>query len=257
MRGVILAGGHGKRLHPLTLVTNKHLLPVYKKPMIYYPIETLVKIGIQDILIVTSGEYLGHFFRLLQTGKEWGVKIHYAIQEGNEGTGAALLCAEEFVKDDNFVVVLGDNIVVENIKGFVDDFEIEQREFQAKTLITRVDNPCKYGVVEFKGKKITRLVEKPEVPFSNYVNTGLWIFKPEVFSLLWQLKKSTRNEYETTDVLNLYAQRGELTYGMLQSKWTDAGTFEQLYQATILMRELEELEQQEKEEKILEENNVC
>ncbi len=242
MRGVILAGGHGKRLHPLTLVTNKHLLPVYKKPMIYYPIETLVKVGIKEILIVTSGEYLGHFFRLLQTGKEWGVKIHYAIQEGSDGTGAALLCAEEFVKDDDFVVILGDNIVSEDIKGFVDEFEEEKKQFKAKTLITKVEDPTKYGVVEFEDKRITRLVEKPKDAFSNYVNTGLWIFQPEVFSLFKQLKKSARGEYETTDVLNAYAEQGLLTYGMLTSKWTDAGSFEQLYQATVLMKELEEQE---------------
>lgn len=246
MRGVILAGGHGKRLHPLTLVTNKHLLPVYKKPMIFYPLETLVKVGIKEILIVTSGEYLGHFYRLLQTGKEWGIRLRYEIQEGNEGTGAALLCAEEFTKDDDFVVVLGDNIVTENIKSFVDDFAEEKKEFKAKTLITKVDDPKKYGVVEFEGKRITRLVEKPENPFSNYINTGLWIFQPEVFSLFKELKKSSRNEYETTDVLNLYASQGLLTYGMLKSKWTDAGTFEQLYEATVLMKELEKMEEEER-----------
>jgi len=242
MRGVVLAGGHGKRLHPLTLVTNKHLLPVYKKPMIYYPIETLVKVGIKEILIVTSGEYLGHFFRLLQTGKQWDVNLHYEIQEGNEGTGAALLCAEEFVKDEDCMVILGDNIVYDNIKSFVDEFEEERKEFSAKILITKMDDPRKYGVVEFEDKRITRLVEKPQNPFSNYVNTGLWIFKPEVFSLLKYLKKSQRNEYETTDVLNAYAQQGKLTYGLLSSKWTDAGTFEQLFQATVLMQELEATE---------------
>ncbi|WP_432401850.1 sugar phosphate nucleotidyltransferase [Wukongibacter sp. M2B1] len=240
MRGVILAGGNGTRLHPLTLVTNKHLLPVYKKPMIYYPIETFRKLGITEILIVTSGEYLGHFYRLLRTGSELGVELHYEIQEGNDGTGAALLCAEEFVKDEDFMVILGDNIVCENIKRFVDDFEDEKKEFKAKILIAKVDDPKKYGVVEFEGKRITKLVEKPDNPFSNYVNTGLWICQPEVFSLLKKLKKSTRNEYETTDVLHTYAKEGKLTYGILNSKWTDAGTFEQLYQATVLMKELED-----------------
>lgn len=240
MRGVILAGGTGTRLHPLTLVTNKHLLPVYKKPMIYYPIETFRRIGITEILIVTSGEHLGHFYRLLRTGKELGVKLHYEIQEGNDGTGAALLCAEEFVKDEDFMVILGDNIVVENIKSFVEEFEEDKKEFKAKILITKVSNPKKYGVVDFEGKRITRLVEKPDNPFSNYINTGLWICQPEVFSLLKKLKKSTRNEYETTDVLHGYAKEGKLTYGILNSKWTDAGTFEQLYQATMLMKELED-----------------
>ncbi|MBC2581431.1 sugar phosphate nucleotidyltransferase [Clostridium sp. DJ247] len=255
MRGVILAGGHGKRLHPLTLVTNKHLLPVYKKPMIYYPIETLAKVGIKEILIVTSGEYLGHFFRLLKTGKQWGVNLHYEIQEGNEGTGAALLCAEEFVKNEDFMVVLGDNIVIEDIKSFVDDFEKEKEEFKAKILITKVDNPQKYGVIEFEDKRVTRLVEKPKIPFSNYINTGLWIFQPEAFSLLKELKISSRNEYETTDVLNLYAEQGKLTYGILNSEWTDAGSFEQLYQATALMKKLEEQEMK-KEEIVLEKNII-
>lgn len=240
MRGVILAGGTGTRLHPLTLVTNKHLLPVYKKPMIYYPIETLRSVGIKEILIVTSGEHLGHFYRLLRTGEELGVELHYEIQEGNDGTGAALLCAEEFVKDDDFMVILGDNIVCEDIKQFVDDFEQEKDEFKAKILIAKVEEPQKYGVVEFEGNKITRLVEKPENPFSNYVNTGLWICQSEMFSMLRSLKKSTRNEYETTDVLHQYAKEGKLTYSMLGSKWTDAGTFEQLYQATLLMKELED-----------------
>lgn len=242
MRGVILAGGTGKRLHPLTLVTNKHLLPVYKKPMIYYPIETLKNVGITEILIVTSGEHLGHFYRLLRTGAELGVELHYEIQEGNDGTGAALLCAEEFVKDEDFMVILGDNIVCEDIKQFVDDFENEKKEYKAKILIAKVEEPQKYGVVEFEGKRITRLVEKPANPFSNYVNTGLWICQSEMFSLLKNLKKSTRNEYETTDVLHHYAKEGKLTYSMLSSKWTDAGTFEQLHQATLLMKELEDNE---------------
>ncbi|MDR1549442.1 MAG: NTP transferase domain-containing protein [Hungatella sp.] len=245
MRGVILAGGHGKRLNPLTIITNKHLLPVYKKPMIYYPIETLAKVGIDDILIVTSGEYLGHFYRLLKTGEEFGVKLHYEIQEGNEGTGAALLCAEEFAKSDEFMVILGDNIVTEDLTAFVKDFEKEKEEFSAKILITQSENPKLYGVVEFEKNRVTRLVEKPKVPFSNYVNTGLWIFKPEVFDLLKEMKISARNEYETTDVLHLYAKQKKLTYGILTSKWTDAGTFEQLYEATVLMKELEEKEKKE------------
>ena len=245
MRGVILAGGHGTRLNPLTIITNKHLLPVYKKPMIYYPIETLAKVGIKDILIVTSGEYLGHFYKLLKTGEEFGVKLHYEIQEGNEGTGAALLCAEEFVRGDEFMVILGDNIVTEDLTSFVKLFETEKEEFSAKILITQSENPKLYGVVEFKKNKITRLVEKPKEPFSNYVNTGLWIFKPEVFELLKQMKLSARNEYETTDVLHYYAEQGKLTYGILTSKWTDAGTFEQLYEATVLMKELEEKEKKE------------
>lgn len=240
MRGVILAGGNGKRMYPLTMVTNKHLLPIYKKPMIYYPIETLVKSGVKEILIITSGEYLGDFYKLLRTGEAWGVKIQYGIQEGSSGTGAAMLCAEEFVKSDDFLVILGDNIVTEDIKPFVDEFLMQKDKFKAKILIAKVDDPSKYGVVEFDKEKIIKLVEKPEYPKTNYVNTGLWMLQSEVFALLKNVKLSSRNEYEATDVLNAYAEQGKLSYGMLNSKWTDAGTFEQLYNATVQMKQLEE-----------------
>ncbi|MDW2799936.1 sugar phosphate nucleotidyltransferase [Clostridium boliviensis] len=239
MKGVILAGGNGKRMYPLTVVTNKHLLPIYKKPMIFYPIETLVKAGVKEILIVTSGEYIGDFYRLLHNGKEWGVNFHYEIQEGNTGTGAALLCAEDFVKDDDFIVILGDNIVTEDVKPYTENFKEQKNEYKAKILIAKVNNPENYGVVEFDDNKIIKLVEKPERPATNYVNTGLWIFQSEVFSLLKNLKISRRNEYEATDVLNFYAKQGKLSYGIIQSKWTDAGTFEQLYNATVQMKELE------------------
>lgn len=242
MQGVILAGGNGKRMQPLTLVTNKHLLPVYKKPMIYYPIETLAKAGIDEIILITSGEYLGDFYKLLGTGKQWNVKIHYGIQEGSTGTGAALLCAEEFIKDDDFMVILGDNIVVEDIRPFVEEYEEQKDEFDAKILVARVDEPSKYGVVEFDERRVKSVTEKPENPASNYINTGLWMFKKDVFKLLSGLEKSVRNEYEATDVLNFYAQQGKLSYGMLKSSWTDAGTFEQLYKATVLMKEREDEE---------------
>lgn len=239
MKGVILAGGNGKRLEPLTIVTNKHLLPVYKKPMIFYPLETMVKAGIKDIVIVTSGDYIGHFYRLLGTGAKWGVDIHYEIQEGSGGTGVALLCAKRFIQNDDFMVILGDNIISENIKQFVDNFEEERNEYDAKILIAKVDDPLKYGVVEFDGKKITRLVEKPKEVFSNYVNTGLWMFKADVLNKCRELKLSERNEYEITDILSEYATEGKLTYELLESEWTDAGTFEQLYKASILMRKME------------------
>lgn len=239
MKGVILAGGSGKRLELLTIVTNKHLLPVYKKPMIFYPLETLVTAGIKDVLIVTSGEFIGHFYKLLGTGSKWNIKIHYEIQEGSSGTGAALLCAKDFASKDDVIVVLGDNIVYEDISQFVSSFEKEKDEYDAKILIAKVDEPNKYGVVEYEGKKITRLVEKPNVPFSNYVNTGLWIFKPEIFGLCENLELSVRKEYEITDALGYYAAKGRLTYEMLKSEWTDAGTFDQLFKATSLMRQLE------------------
>lgn len=244
MKGVILAGGRGKRMYPLTIVSNKHLLPVYKKPMIYYPIETMVKAGIKEILIVTSGECIGDFYRLLQTGEQWGVKLHYTIQEGNTGTGAALLCAENFIMEngEDFIVILGDSIVIEDIRPLLDSFEEQRNEFKAKILIAKVDDPENYGVVEFDDYRITKLVEKPENPTSNYVNTGLWLFQQDVFSLLKELKLSPRNEYEATDVLNHYAEQGKLSYGKIKTKWADAGTFDRMYDAIVYVKGLESQE---------------
>lgn len=236
MKGVLLAGGTAKRLRPLTNVTNKHLLPVYDKPMIYYPLETLLTAGITDILIVTGGEHIGDFFRLLGSGKEWGARFHYAIQEGSGGTGAALQLAEDFARDEEFMVVLGDNVVSENVKKFVDEFKAEKDRFKAKILIARVKDPWNYGVVDFKGKQITDIIEKPKNPQSHYVNTGLWMFLPEVFDELKKIKKSSRGEYEITDVMHKYAKEGVLSYSIIRSTWTDAGTLESLYNATVLMK---------------------
>src|SRR3989338_7304779 len=247
MRGVLLAGGSASRLRPLTKVTNKHLLPVYKKPMIYYPLETLLKAGIKEIMIVTGGEHIGDFFRLLGSGKEWGARFSYDIQEGNTGTGAALLLAEDFARDEEFLVILGDNVIHEDIGRFVDQFKKEKDRFEAKILVAKVKNPQKYGVVEFKGKRIIDIIEKPQSPLSNYVNTGLWIFKPSVFGLLKDLEKSSRGEYEVTDVLSHYAKKGLLSFSILKSKWTDAGSFESLYAATVLMKKLEERQQKKAE----------
>lgn len=239
MRGVLLAGGTGARLRPLTNVTNKHLLPVYKKPMIFYPLQTLIDAGIKDILIVTGGEHVGDFFRLLGSGKNWGARFSYEIQEGNAGTGAALLLAEDFVRDEEFMVILGDNVVTEDVSRFVKSFKKEKERFKAKILIAKVPDPQNYGVVTFKGKKISGIIEKPKDPRSPYVNTGLWMFLPDVFGHLKQLKKSPRGEYEITDVLAYYVKQGLLTYSVLRSAWTDAGSFDSLYRATVLMRRLE------------------
>ncbi len=239
MRGVLLAGGTGARLRPLTNVTNKHLLPVYKKPMIFYPLQTLIDAGIKDILIVTGGEHVGDFFRLLGSGKNWGARFSYEIQEGHTGTGAALLLAEDFVRDEEFMVILGDNVVTEDVSRFVKSFKKEKERFKAKILIAKVPDPQNYGVVTFKGKKIAAIVEKPRDPRSPYVNTGLWMFLPDVFGHLKRLKKSPRGEYEITDVLAYYVKQGLLTYSVLRSAWTDAGSFDSLYRATVLMRRLE------------------
>lgn len=240
MRGVLLAGGTATRLRPLTSVTNKHLLPVYKKPMIFYPLETLLKAGIRDILIVTGGEHVGDFFRLLGSGKEWGARFSYELQEGAAGTGAALLLAEDFVRDSEFMVILGDNVVSEDVARFVRSFQKEKELFKAKILISKVKDPRKYGVVTIKGNRVASIVEKPKRPASSYVNTGLWMFQPDIFALLKGLKKSARGEYEVTDALATYARQGLLTYSILKSAWTDAGSFESLYRATVLMKRLED-----------------
>lgn len=239
MRGVLLAGGTGTRLRPLTNVTNKHLLPVYNKPMIFYPLQTLMDAGIRDIMIVTGGEHIGDFFRLLGSGRDWGAHFNYEIQEGNTGTGAALLLAENFVRDEEFMVILGDNVVSENVAGFVEDFKKQKEKFKAKILIAKVPDPQNYGVVTFKGDKITSIVEKPRQPKSNFVNTGLWMFMPEVFQYLKKLKKSSRGEYEITDIFSMYVKQGSLTYSILKSTWTDAGSLDSLYKATVLMRQLQ------------------
>lgn len=239
MRGVLLAGGSAKRLRPLTEVTNKHLLPVYKKPMIYYPLETLLNAGIRDILIVTGGEHVGDFFRLLGSGKKWNANFSYEMQEGNTGTGAALLLAQDFVKDEEFMVILGDNVVTENVGRFVRDFKKEKNRFKAKILVAKVNNPQDYGVISFKNKQIVEIIEKPKRPKSNYVNTGLWMFMPEVFDILKNLKKSPRGEYEVTDVLHYYAKNSQLSFSILKSAWTDAGSFDSLYRATVLMKKRE------------------
>ncbi|MCX5681890.1 MAG: sugar phosphate nucleotidyltransferase, partial [Candidatus Omnitrophica bacterium] len=214
--------------------------PIYKKPMIYYPLETMINAGIKDILIVTGGEHVGDFFRLLGSGKEWGAHFSYEIQEGSNGTGAALLLAESFAKDEEFMVILGDNVVVENVRSFVEDFQKNKNKFKAKILVAKVKDPQKYGVVTFRDGRIVKIVEKPKAPESHYVNTGLWLFQPEVFELLKNLKKSPRGEYEVTDVLAHYVRQGELSYSILKLAWTDAGSFESLYNATVLMKKLNE-----------------
>lgn len=245
MKGVILAGGNGKRLQPLTVVTNKHLLPVYKKPMIFYPIETLVNAGIKDVLIITSAENIEQFYKLLGKGENWDINIKYEIQRESNGTGGALLCAKDFLVGDDVIVILGDNIVIENIKDYVVDFMNNKNIFDAKILVSEVNNPEKYGVVEVEGKSVTRLVEKPKKPFSNLVNTGIWMFKSEVIQKCENIKLSERNEYEMTDVLSDYSNKGKLSYDKIKGHWSDAGTFEQLYQATMMLRSLEDNDNKE------------
>ncbi|HIH21126.1 MAG: NTP transferase domain-containing protein [Candidatus Diapherotrites archaeon] len=239
MKGVILAGGIGSRLLPLTKVTNKHLLPVYKKPMIYYPLQTLVDAGMKDILIVTGPEHPGDFLKLLGSGKEWGVKFTYEIQENASGTAGALLLAKDFADNEDFITVLGDNVLLSNIKAFAQDFEKNRDSIKAKILLSKVKNPERYGVATVDGKKITSIEEKPKNPKSNLAITGVYMFTPDVFNEFSRLKPSPRGELELTDILISYLKQGALGFDILQEAWTDAGSFDALYEATVLMHELE------------------
>jgi glucose-1-phosphate thymidylyltransferase len=234
VKGVILAGGLGSRLYPLTKVTNKHLLPVYNKPMIYYPIQTLVEAGIQDILLVTGGNSAGEFLRLLGNGKDFGLKhINYTYQEGEGGIAAALALAEHFVDGEKSVVILGDNIVEENISPYVQRFERQKQG--ARLLLKKVPDPQRFGAVEFQGKKIVSIVEKPKKPKSPFIVTGIYMYDARVFDFIQTLKPSGRGELEITDVNNRYLEEDLLEYDMLKGFWTDAGTFESLYRANCLV----------------------
>ena len=234
LKGIILAGGLGKRLYPLTKITNKHLLPVYGKPMIYYPIQTLVDAGISDILIVTGGMHAGEFLRLLGNGKEFGLKhINYTYQEGEGGIAEALKLAKHFAEDDRIVVILGDNIIEKDIKKAAADFSKQQ--CGAKILLKKVSDPERFGVAELQGDKILGIEEKPKHPKSDYAVTGIYMYDNKVFEIIKTLKPSGRGELEITDVNNAYIKRGELTYNILDGWWSDAGTFESLLRANNLV----------------------
>ncbi|MDD5136342.1 MAG: sugar phosphate nucleotidyltransferase [Candidatus Omnitrophica bacterium] len=238
MKGIILAGGLGKRLHPLTKITNKHLLPIFSRPMIYYPIQTLVDAGIEDILIVTGGMHAGEFLRLLGNGKEFGLKhINYTYQEGEGGIAEALRLAEHFAEGSSIVVILGDNIIEKNIKDSVSGF-IKQKT-GAKILLKEVEDPERFGVPELEGDKIVGIEEKPKKPKSKYAVTGIYMYDNKVFDIIKTLKPSGRGELEITDVNNSYIKKGELTYSILDGWWTDAGTFESLLRANNLVAERE------------------
>jgi glucose-1-phosphate thymidylyltransferase len=238
LKGVVLAGGLGTRLYPLTKVTNKHLLPVYNKPMIYYPILTLVEAGIKDILIVTGGNSAGDFLKLLGNGREFGLShLSFVYQEGEGGIAAALSLAEHFCENDKIVVILGDNIVEKSIKKEVEIFE--KQEKGARILLKEVENPERFGVAEIKDGKIVRIIEKPKIPPSNLAVTGIYMYDSQVFDIIRTLKPSERGELEITDVNNKYLEMGQLTYGILDGWWTDAGTFDSLLKANILVAEME------------------
>ncbi len=234
MKGVILAGGLGTRLRPLTKVTNKHLLPIYDKPMIYYPIETLCKAGIRDIMIVTGGTSAGDFLRLLGNGAEFGLKdIYYTYQEGEGGIADALRLCEHFAEGSRIAVILGDNIVQDDISPFVRKFELQ--DSGARILLKEVADPQRFGVPELDGDRILRIEEKPSQPKSNYAVTGIYLYDRRVFDFIRNLKPSGRGELEITDVNNHYIREGDLFYDVLDGWWTDAGTFESLFHANELV----------------------
>jgi glucose-1-phosphate thymidylyltransferase len=234
MKGVILAGGLGTRLYPLTMITNKHLLPIYNKPMIFYPIQTLVNAGIEDILIVTGGNSAGDFLRLLKNGADFGLKrLNYAYQEGEGGIADALALAEHFAEGENICVVLGDNIIEKNINDSVKDF-VKQKD-GAKILLKEVDDPQRFGVPEIDGDRIVKIDEKPKKPKSSYAVIGIYMYDNTVFDIINGLEPSQRGELEITDVNNNYIERGNLTWGKIDGWWTDAGTFDSLLSASKLV----------------------
>lgn len=232
VKGIILAGGSGSRLNPCTKVTNKHLLPVYNKPMVYYPLQTLIDAGIKEILIVSGPGHAGHFVNLLGSGKEFGVKLSYEMQDEAGGIAQALGLAEDFVDKENVVVILGDNILEDNIKEDVENFKNG-----AKIFLKEVPDPQRFGVPVLDGKKVTNIEEKPKEPKSKYAVTGLYIYDKEVFNIIKKLKPSNRGELEITDVNNHYIKKGEINWSILKGYWTDAGTFESLFRASKLVKE--------------------
>jgi len=235
MKGVILAGGLGSRLAPLTRITNKHLLPVYNRPMIHYPIQCLINAGIKDILIVTGGDSAGEFLKLLGNGREFGLKeLHYTYQEGEGGIADALKLAEDFAENDKTVVILGDNIIEKNICRAVGEFFTQSEG--ARILLKEVPDPNRFGVARFDGdSRLAAIEEKPASPPSNFAVVGIYMYDANVFGILPTLTPSKRGELEITDVNNAYIKAGKMSYSMLDGWWTDAGTFESLHRASCLV----------------------
>ena len=234
MKGLVLAGGTATRLFPLTIVTNKHLLPIYDKPMVYYPIQTLVNAGIEEILLVTGGKNAGDFLRLLGNGKEFGLKhLNYTYQEGEGGIAEALGLAEYFAAGEPICVILGDNIIEGNVRTAVENFK--KQAGGAKILLKEVTDAQRFGVAEIKGDHVVGIEEKPKAPKSSYAVIGIYLYDSTVFQKIRRLKPSGRGELEITDVNNFYIQDEKLTYEVLDGWWTDAGTFESLLHANKLV----------------------
>lgn len=233
MKGIILSGGSATRLRPCTKVTSKQLLPVYNRPMIYYPLNTLIKAGIKDILIIVAPEQAGHYLNLLGSGKDFGVKFSYEVQDKPEGLAQAFLIGERFIDEDSVCMILGDNI-------FEDDFSDDIKNFKggAKVFAKRVPDPHRFGVVEFdENNKAISIEEKPENPKSNYCVTGLYVYDNQVVNISKNLKPSDRGELEITDVNRVYLEKGQLDVAMVEGAWVDAGTFDSLLEAQILAKE--------------------
>jgi len=231
MKGIVLAGGTGSRLYPLTKVTNKHLLPVGNKPMIYYPIEKLLEVGIDEVLIVTGTEHMGDVVTLLGSGTEFGCKFTYKVQDEAGGIAQALSLAENFAGDESMVVILGDNIFEPSLKDFVKTYHGNG----AKLLLKRVEDPERFGVAEVSGTRIVNIEEKPEVPKSDYAVTGIYLYDNMVFDYIKDLGPSERGEYEITDVNNRYIENGEMGFSELNGWWTDAGTPESYRHANAMI----------------------
>lgn len=230
MKGIILAGGTGSRLHPMTKVTNKHLLPVYDRPMVMWPIETLKKAGITEMMIVSGRGHAGHFMELLESGREYGVKLSYAIQENAGGIAEALSCAEDFADGGSVAVILGDNIYENSV--IVNDFKEGARIY-----LKKVGDPERFGVATLEGEKVVKVIEKPKEPETNYAVTGLYLYDYSVFNKIKNLDYSERGELEITDVNNLYINEGNLEAQFIDGFWTDAGTVESLYKASVLIKD--------------------
>jgi glucose-1-phosphate thymidylyltransferase len=236
MKGVITAGGTGSRLLPITKITNKHLLPLYDKPMIFYPLRTLVQAGIEDIMLVTGGEFAGDFLRLLGNGADFGLKrLHYAYQEGSGGIAAALALAEDFADGEAVAVILGDTIIEGNVNSSIAEFAETGRG--AKIFLKEVDDPRRFGVAAVDGDRVTGIVEKPEAPPTAFAVIGIYLYDARVFDVIRGLNPSDRGELEITDVNNQYIEWGEMTYRVLRGWWTDAGTFPSLLRASNLVAE--------------------
>lgn len=237
MKGVILAGGTGSRLYPLTRTTNKHLLPVYDKPMIYYPIEMLKSAGIKEILIVTGGEHAGSIFRLLGSGHEFGVKFHYRVQDQAGGIPQAIGLAESFVGKDKFISINGDNIIFESLGPYCREFEKGNEEARIMLYEATTEEAREAGVAVLEGEKVLKIVEKPKEPPTNWISVGILFFTPGVFEIIRTLKPSARNELEIADVQNEYIRRGTLRASKLSGEWLDAGTIDELLRANNIVAE--------------------